>query len=333
MRFLFIPVSGPDGIGEYMRSLILAEAVLAEWPQAEIAFILSDKAPYLKTCPYPVFNTPLSATQCSPQVMAILQQFKPDIAVFDCSGRAEQYRYAKRLGCHVIFISQHKKKRKRAFALNRIGNIDAHLITQFKFVDGDITWLEKLKLKLFNKPAPYFIGPVFNTPSSILPFNVAPPYVVFAAGGGGHKIDGKNAADILWETARQWHNESGEQCHVLLGPNYTGGAISSSGVICHKSLVNADLMALLKGAKCAVLGGGDMLSQAVALQVPTIAVAVAKDQPERIKAITKQQLTLPAQLEVNALLQALRSSPPSVANATHSGRDVFMRVIRQLCGF
>jgi predicted glycosyltransferase len=37
-RVLFIPVSSPSGIGEYVRSMIIAKALLSRWPKLEVHF-------------------------------------------------------------------------------------------------------------------------------------------------------------------------------------------------------------------------------------------------------------------------------------------------------
>ena len=131
MNIVFVPVSGPKGVGEYMRSLILANALSLHAPHARITFILSRQAPFINECPYAVCLVDCSPTQCTAQVNAFVQTILPDIIIFDASGRAAQYRNAKQLGAKVVFISQHKKKRARAFALNRIRHIfPSHLVRQ-----------------------------------------------------------------------------------------------------------------------------------------------------------------------------------------------------------
>jgi spore coat polysaccharide biosynthesis predicted glycosyltransferase SpsG len=338
-KVLFIPVSSASGIGEYMRSLILANAIADSFPRVEIAFVLSKHAPYIDNCPYPTLLTDRSPTHCSAQVNAMIAEFLPRVVVFDCSGRASQYRTAQKCGAKVVFISQHKKKRRRAFALNRIGNIDAHCITQYKFVDGDISRLERLKLNLFRRPLPYFIGPVYSSPSQTLPFAIASPYVLFSAGGGGHTIKGIKATDVFLTVAQEWYRQTGEQCLVLLGPNYVGQVENLPGILCHKQLPNPDVMALLKQARLAVLGGGAMLAQAVALSTPAIAIAVAKDQPERIKSMVQQGLVNSAELSVADILDAmmrqnlLEKNPlknAALHNSTimqSNGREAFLTVV------
>lgn len=328
-RILFIPVSGPEGIGEYMRSLVLADALKARLPDIEVEFILSGQAPYVADCPYPVHITPASPTKSTAEVIRIIRQRKPTVAVFDCSGRAQQYRAAKACGAKVVFISQHKKKRKRAFALNRIKNIDWHAIVQFECVDGGLNRVERLKLALFRKPAPDFIGAVFASPAPALALDVTTPFALFAAGGGGHKIDGELATDIVWEAARQWHQWSGQRCYVILGPNYPAEKQPEAGVIPIKQLPNSQLVYLLSHCALAVIGGGDMMAQAVTLGVPVVALPVAKDQPPRIQAFVAEQLVVEAMPTPAAILGAIEHAKVPNTGGLQNGADRFVSKISE----
>lgn len=328
-RVLFVPVSGPDGIGEYMRSLILADALRRQFPDLAIDFILSEQAPYVNDCPYPVHTTPASPTKSTSAVIAIIERLKPSIAVFDCAGRAKQYRAAKAYGAKVVFISQHKKKRKRAFALNRIKHIDWHAIVQFEFVDGGITLAERLKLALFNKPAPDFIGSVFSQATADGTVDISEPFTLFAAGGGGHKINGQLATDTLWQTALSWHKQSGQRCYVILGPNYPGQKQAQGGVTPIKQLPNSALMHLLQSCQLAVIAGGDMMGQAVTLGVPVVAVPVAKDQPPRIAAFAREQLVTACELNSSSILTAIASAKAPKNSNFSNGADLFVSKISE----
>lgn len=340
INIIFVPVSGPKGVGEYMRSLILADAVSEHYPKAKITFILSCQAGYINECPYSVRVVDDSPTKCTQAVNEIMRAIEPDVVVFDASGRAAQYKEAKVIGAKVVFISQHKKKRARAFALNRLPFIDAHCITQMEFIDGDFSCWQKAKLAFFRKPAPYFIGPVFAAPDdSILSVLALPErYVFFSAGGGGHTAINDSgqltlAADELLAAARLWHRATGEHCVVVLGPNYPNTAPSSAaGVTVLTSLPNAQLIAVLKKAQCAILGGGAMLSQAVALHVPSIAISLAKDQPRRIKALHNKGLVAVSALAANDIVGALRGGAPRVKFDCANGRESFLSVIDGVLG-
>jgi len=83
---LFIPVSSPSGIGEYMRSMIIAKALLARDPSSNIHFILNEQVSYWKNCPYEVHLTKGSPTKDSKAVNRVISQLQPDLVVFDASG-------------------------------------------------------------------------------------------------------------------------------------------------------------------------------------------------------------------------------------------------------
>src|SRR5262245_43327510 len=105
VSLLFIPVSGPSGMGEYARSLSIATAAAARWPQAKIHFALSREAPYAAEAPFPTTLLPSSATFHPRRVAALIEELKPDVVVFDNAGRTAQLRAARRLGARIVFIS------------------------------------------------------------------------------------------------------------------------------------------------------------------------------------------------------------------------------------
>ena len=302
LKILFIPVSSAQGTGEYMRSLIIAQAIKQHWPAAEISFILSKDAPYATSCPFPYFLLNNSPTKEVTAVNQLVTQIRPDVTVFDCSGRASQVRHAKTCGSKVVFISQHKKKRKRGFSFGRLPYLDAHWITQFKFVDGDFTWLEKLKLALCKAKQPQFIGPVFSQPAANLPAEFAnltgKDFVLWAAGGGGHTYKGVPATEVFYQAAKLLKQPQLQHI-VVTGANYQGTLAETGQIQLVKSIPNAELMTLVQHAKLIVSGGGDIMGQAIALQKNIVAIPVAKDQPTRIAKCLEQGL-----IYTSALAQA-----------------------------
>lgn len=336
-RILMIPVSSPQGIGEYMRSLIIAEALQQQWPGLDIQFVLNKHAPVASSCPFPVHLLNKSATKEKAAVNDLLLQLQPDLVIFDCSGRASQARQAKKLGAKVVFISQHKKKRAKGFALGRLPALDAHWITQFKFVDGDLTALEKFKLRLFKKSAPLFTGPIFSKPQPELPAAFADlsgkAFSVWAAGGGGHQVDGKSATEQFYLAAQQL--ASAEQPAVLVsGTNFNAQLPATDYVRVVKALPNAELMTLLQQASLVVSGGGDMMGQAIVLGKNTVAVPVAKDQPDRVLACAAEGLIYPATLATTDIVaqcqKALRTPLVSVYSSEPGLQLVLADIARLL---
>src|ERR1700736_4891017 len=114
-RILFVPVSGPYGMGEYARSLAIALAVRQRWQAAEIRFILSRRAPYAAATLFPTTLLDSSPTFHSTAVIDVMRNFHPDVVVFDNAGRTAQLRAAKKLGARLVYISSRERQSNRAF--------------------------------------------------------------------------------------------------------------------------------------------------------------------------------------------------------------------------
>lgn len=313
LKFLFIPVSSAEGIGEYMRSLILADAVVSRWPQAQIHFILNRDAPYAANCPYAADLLDETPTKRVAAVNRIISDYRPDVAIFDASGRRTQLQHAQHCGAKVVFISQHRRKRSRGLKWKRICATDSHLVVQPHFFIGDISWLERFKLWLLHKSEPLVIGPVFCPPNQARQTALLQQYQLqsdafwlFNAGSGGHRVDGILVADAFAKAAAAMYQQTGMTCIVVYGPNYPQALPQLPGVIGIAAINNTDFISLLSAAKGAVLAGGDTLLQALALHVPTLAVSVSKDQFARVDSCVRQQLCLKADFNAAALVEASR---------------------------
>ncbi|ABN59599.1 hypothetical protein [Shewanella baltica] len=330
-KFLFIPVSSAEGIGEYMRSMIIADEVKRLWPSAEIKFILSQQAPYAAQCPYPAVLLEDTPTKQVKAVNQVMSDYLPDIVLFDASGRKSQLAHAHKLGAKVIFLSQHKRKRSRGMKIGRALVTDCHWVVQPEFVIGPISWLDRLKLKLINKPAPLNIGPVFTQPDASTQSALLAQYqltqnefVLFNAGSGGHKLNGELAADIFAQAAHESYKASGITSVMVFGPNYPNPLPELEGVVVIPQLNNQQFINMLAAAKAAVLSGGDTLLQAIALRKPTLAVPVSKDQPPRIAKCVSANVALGSVTELDVLngnIKQLLSSEGIMRLATSLEKD------------
>ena len=86
---LFIPVSAPGGIGEYIRSVIIAEHISKKWPDSDIHFIINQNSLYINNCPFNTHLSRQSATKDTPKVKQVIDDIKPDLVIFDCAGRGQ----------------------------------------------------------------------------------------------------------------------------------------------------------------------------------------------------------------------------------------------------
>ncbi len=293
-RVMFVPVSGPGGTGEYMRSLHLARGVRGRWAGAEIRFVLSRQAPYLSQNPFAVDVTESSPTHHIREVNRFVDLFDPDVVVFDCSGRVAQMRHADRRGSATVFISQHRRKRRRGFKPGRMRHCDLHWIVQPEFVDGGLTGLERFKLRLFGRPRVTFLGPVFPDPRPPAFPMPETGYFFCCAGGGATPVDRRNSAELFAEAASEIASRTGLPGIMVMGPSYTGTLATLPGLRIVPRIEGAELAYVLAGARFAVISGGDLLGQAAALGVPAVAAPIGPDQPARIAAYVRQGLCLAA---------------------------------------
>jgi len=273
-----------------MRSLAIARAVQDRWPRADVRFIVSREAPYASDVPFDTFLTLKSPTKRIREVNRIVSEFRPRIMIFDCSGRAAQLRHAIRLGCRTIFISQHRRKRRRGFKAYRMRFTDLHWIVQPSFVDGDLDPWERFKLKLLGRPRVSFIGPVFppaHEPALALP---PAPYFFCCAGGGRTPVRGRNSAELFAAEAARVARTLDMPGVMVMGPSYPGSLRSLPGLSIVPRLDGPELTHVLGAAEFAMLAGGDLLGQAAALGVPSVAAAIGPDQPSRIRAYAGEGL-------------------------------------------
>ena len=150
---LFVPVSGAFGMGEYARSLSIAQAAKQRWPAADIHFLLSRQAPYASRSPFPATLLASSPTFHSAAVIRMIENLRPHVVIFDNAGRTAQLRAAQRSGAAVVYISARARQRRKAFRLRWMRLIDEHWIAYPEFIAGSLNALERLKLRMLGRPA------------------------------------------------------------------------------------------------------------------------------------------------------------------------------------
>jgi hypothetical protein len=302
MRVLFVPVSAARGFGEYARTREIARAVQCRWPHAQLHFALSAQASYAAQCPFPVTLLPGSATLHTPQVLQLLDAFKPDIVVFDNAGRTAQIRAAHAGGARVIYISSRRRQRGKAFRLGWMRLLSEHWIAYPRFIAGDLGVLERLKLKFVRRPRVRFLD-------AVLPLGSEEPGplpdlrdFVLLVPGGGTAHPGAQAAPGIISAAATTLAAQGLPT-VLVGVLERSG--SSAALTRLPLLPQPQLVALLRRARIVVSNGGDTLLQAVACGCACVAVPIAHDQAARIARCRALGLIHAAPLAASAIVDAV----------------------------
>ncbi len=304
-RVLFVPVSGPRGMGEYARSLALATAAAQRWPDLQIHFALSRGAPYAAETPFPATLLPSSPTFHSTEVIELIRSFRPTLVIFDNAGRTAQLRAASNSGARVVFVSSRRRQRRKAFRLSAMRMLDEHWIAYPSFIAGAPGPVERMKLRLLGRPRVQFLDTVLPPPDSSLSaavmaqFCVHPgAYVLTVPGGGTDHPGAEHAPQKVAEAARRLAVRGFQT--VLVG---VAAPASADLLRIAPRMPMAMLAELIRGARLVISNGGDTLLQAIACGRPCIGVPIAGDQAHRINRCVQAGLALRAHLDADDLEQ------------------------------
>ncbi len=350
-RFLFIPVSGPGGAGEYHRSLAVARDLERRWPGCRIRFVLSRAAPYAATAPYEGLRLEDSPTRSNAAVVAYLRDEQPDVVVFDSSGRLAQYAAARRVGARVVYVSSRPKTRWKGFRWRRMRLIDQHWIAQPRCLGGAAGPYESLKLRLLGRPELVFLDALHEAvePPAVQALQrtlgVEPGrYVLLCPGGGGDFGAGTDAAAVFHAAARRLRADAGLAVVAVLGMRHappTAGGASSPVAHDLATLPNGVLLGLVRDAAVAAVNGGSLLLQSLAQGVPVVATPIAGDQAGRVRRCARLGCVREAVLDPGSITGAVRGllADPS-ARATmqanvmrlglRNGSEIAMEAVERL---
>jgi len=310
VRILFSPVSGPGGAGELMRCLIIARELATAEPTADIRFLVSRSAVFRESVNFPIIDCDASPTNSTTQVLAAIDSFRPDVMVFDNSGRTLQLRAAKRAGARLVFSSRAPKLRWKAFRPKWMRLLDEHWIVFPTFVTGGLKGIERLKMRFF----PHYGVRQFDTL-----FTPAEPaartawlqtqglqpggYVVFIPGGRGEATRVAEPADLFIAAAREFASATGQRTVVLTGRKATAASADPNLLLLPR--VEPDhVQYLLAEALFVVSNGGSTMIHVMAHGRPIIAVPLAGDQDRRIRRAVRLQIAGTAARTPHAIAQA-----------------------------
>ncbi|HSY08339.1 MAG TPA: hypothetical protein VK820_07375 [Steroidobacteraceae bacterium] len=303
-RLLFIPVSGPRGMGEYARTVAIATAAARRWPHVEIRFALSRGAAYAADTPFPATFLPSSPTFHSREVAALIREFRPTIVLFDNAGRTSQLHAAVTSGARTVFISSRPKQRRRAFRLRWMRLLDEHWIAYPQFIAGALGGIERLKLLLLGRPTVRFLDTVLPQSDAALAHSVmarfavrAGEYILVVPGGGTGHPGALAAPQVVAEAARRIALRSYPTILVGVTPQRARGTPHADNLKLAPRLPIATVSELIRGARLVVANGGDTMLQALACKRPCVAVPIAADQAYRIKRCVRSGLVASARLD------------------------------------
>jgi ADP-heptose:LPS heptosyltransferase len=304
-RVLFVPVSGPRGMGEYARALALATALAHRRPEIEIHFALSREAPYAADTPFPATLMPSSPTFHSGRVADLIRTFQPTLVVFDNAGRTAQLRSAIRHEAKIIYVSSRSRQRRKAFRLSWMRMLDEHWIAYPEFIAGAPNLIERIKLKVLRRPELRFLDAILPLPDAELSADTlaklditAGEYVLVVPGGGTGHPGAENAPWIVADAAGQIAQQGIPTVLVGVPPNEETEHLRAA-----PRLPMAELTELIRGARLVICNGGDTLLQAIACGQPCVGVPIAGDQLYRIVKCQRAGLAHRAPLNANEIVR------------------------------
>jgi glycosyltransferase involved in cell wall biosynthesis len=309
-RVLFAPVSGPGGAGELMRCLIIARGFACAEPATEIRFLVARDGVFREAVEFPIIDLDDSPTRSTPQVIAAIESFRPDVMVFDNSGRTEQLRAAKRAGARVVFSSRAPRLRWKAFRFRWMRLLDEHWIVFPTFVTGGLTWYERLKLRAFPDYRVRQFDTLF-TPSAAESRRAwlagrgldSRGYVVFVPGGRGEASRVAEPAELFIAAARAFVAATGQRTVVLTGRRSVPGDDDPRLTLLPR-VEPGEVQHLLAEALFVVSNGGTTMIHTLAHARPIIAIPLASDQDRRIRRAVRLQIAMTAARAPEAIAAA-----------------------------
>lgn len=307
-RLLFVPVSGPSGMGEYFQSLAIAQAARRRWPDAAVHFLLNRNAPYAPSTPFEATLLPSSPTFHTPEVVAAINTFQPDVVVFANAGRTAQFRAARDAGAAVVFISYRRRKRLKAARLRWMRLIDEHWIAFPRFISGGPVPFERFNRWLCGRPEPRYLDIVLPPMDAVHEVAhsgntaMAASAPVLVVPGGGAAPPNAPDAPSRFRAAAVLLAEAGVPT-VYVGP---GEGPQPQGLSTHRFLPQRELFELMRAARLVVTNGGQTLLQALACGVPCVAAPINRDQPIRVRRAAQAGVAVAARLDAAAIAQSVR---------------------------
>ncbi len=319
-------------MGEYARSLAVANGAVARWPGAAIRFMLSRAAPYAARTPHPATLLTSSPTFQTAAVIELIESWRPDVVIFDNAGRTAQLRAARRSGARVVYISARPRQRRKAFRLRWMGLIDEHWIAYPEFLAGSLGRLERLKLAVLHRPKVRFLDVILSADRAAQPDAMhagtgfaADGYVLVIPGGGTGHPRARDAVDQFLAAARGLAALGVDT--ILVGREPAPSDLAAAHLKLLGMVPQSALAQLMRGARLVIANGGSTLLQAIACGKPCIAVPIAGDQDERVRRCEAAGAARGAPLDaaaIQAAAVALLEDAPALAELR--GRAVALKL-------
>lgn len=314
---LFVPVSGGAGSGELQRARMLARGLRQLDRSLPLSIAAGGEWREEGVRQWPL---PHSPTHCTSEVLAAIRTLRPAVVLFDSTARHAQLKAARDSGALVVYLSSRASARRRGFRWRVLSCLDAHWSIEAALDHTLPSWWQKQLLRWHSRVAWQSFGVLHEPPApQAWPAPLAewiaahPDFVLYCPGGGGARIAGERAADVYRRAAQA---QAARGRASLLVDGEAAAWQSTGSCACSGPLPNAALMACVAAARLAVLNGGSLLLQALALGKACVGAALMPDQPARLAALDRRGAVLKVAPEAAALAAAAERIAAEPALAT-----------------
>ncbi|TVP81217.1 hypothetical protein [Thioalkalivibrio sp.] len=293
---LFIPVSGPQGAGEYYRALTIAQACRSRHPKWGLHICVSHDADVEKPGGLGYHTLRDSPTRDTDGIERILRELRPDLVIFDSTLRQRQLKLCRQLGVtKVIYISSRASSRRRGFGLRKLRTLDEHWMITLP-AEQHLTSRERLLARINSRLQIRFFSTLLppDTPERELESvdRAGLPregHVLFVSGGGGGMVNGEPIDRTFQQAARRFHAATGHPTLLVAGPLSSVPLESGHLRLELRSMSPGDLATMIGRAALVVSGGGSLVQQTLAQGRPLLAVpAGGSDQPARLAKLARE---------------------------------------------
>ncbi|MBO1927650.1 hypothetical protein J3998_08680 [Thiomicrorhabdus sp. 6S2-11] len=300
IKVLLIPSSGEKGSGETLNAIQIINFLSERVENISFHIALHKNSPFIKNFDCDVILTEKTPTDSDEILIPETRKIKPNFSFFIGAGSSKLFRASKKTGSFNIFISYSKEMRARGLKLNRIMNIDFHLVDQYESSLPKLRLSERIKCLFFNKSKPHYLGPIFQTCSLIKKNNTlkkynltAGNYILVSLGSGGDKNQNNQYYnEIIHENLCKLKEKNQIKVLHIFGKAFPLKIPEGNNDhICIDFMTPNEFICLLESAKFAIINGGGTLSQAISLNTPTLSCAITPDQPDRVNAFENMGLT------------------------------------------
>jgi UDP:flavonoid glycosyltransferase YjiC (YdhE family) len=179
--------------------------------------------------------------------------------------------------------------------------LSEHWIAYPRLIAGELSWLERLKLKMLGRPRVRYLDTVLPAPVAAESLPELRDFILVVPGGGTAHPGARDAPGIISAAAAGLAQQG-------LRTVLVGTANSPDNSILRTTLPllpQAQLVGLMRRARVVVSNGGDTLLQALACGCACVAVPIAHDQAARIARCRELRLINDAPLESAAIIAAV----------------------------